>query len=271
MCTCLANGRTTDPPVPRDWLTIDEDGNLCVRKEHSADGGWIGLYEWQETACPHPHMRLLSEDLANWSGLRAFQQALRQVGWERFPTLRSELPETNDGQMPASQAALARSELALFQSLDALGKETFLVYAATGEAMHQRITFYAGVFMFGDGYEAGLDPTAFFVRDPATGESLFRSAHFRQIRPSGCPDPEVAELEDIDLGDKYQGHAAVRSMIPWPDGRWQNDAGVCNFKLLAELRVELRSIVPADFEYIVAPLLRLCEASVETGNPVRWE
>jgi len=57
--------------------------------------------------------------------------------------------------------------------------------------------------------------------------------------------------------------------VPWPDGRWQDDAGRCNSVQPAELHVAPRVVTPADFAHVVEPLERLFRASLETGNPVR--
>jgi hypothetical protein len=57
--------------------------------------------------------------------------------------------------------------------------------------------------------------------------------------------------------------------VPWPDGRWQDDAGRCNAVLPAELHVESRVVSPADFAHVVEPLERLIRASLERGNPIR--
>jgi hypothetical protein len=253
LCKCFERGHVKDPPVPLGWLHIDDD-------------------EWMQTACPHPNMRHASEHVANWPGYRAFQQALGRVGWGSFPTLRSELPEANGGLTPPSAAAIALEELARFRALGEVGQDTFLVETATGEVLHRHIVAYEGVFLFGGGTRprAGVGPYEFFVEDPASGVCLFRSARFRQTPVAAPPGEELVDLDDLDAGGTYRGPAAVRRYVPWPDGRWQDDHGRCNFVLPAELHVESRLATPADFDYILGPLERLFRAAVETGNPVRW-
>jgi hypothetical protein len=52
--------------------------------------------KWVYSGCEHTQMRYASE-IINWTGYRAFQQTLEAVGWDHFPVLRAELPNTNDG------------------------------------------------------------------------------------------------------------------------------------------------------------------------------
>ena len=35
MCNCFREGRTTDPPVPREWLVLDAEGYLSLRPSAS--------------------------------------------------------------------------------------------------------------------------------------------------------------------------------------------------------------------------------------------
>jgi hypothetical protein len=138
--------------------------------------------------------------------------------------------------------------------------------------LHQHIAAYGGVFLHDGGVRsrAGVGPCEFFIEDTATGACLFSSVHFRQTPVAALPGEVLVELEDLGGGGKYRGPVAVRRYIPWPDGRWQDDQGRCNFILPAELHVESRAVTPAGFGHILGPLERLFQASVETGNPVRW-
>jgi hypothetical protein len=105
LCNCFRLGRTSEPPVPRDWLHIDREGYLELKPEHDSDASFHEVYEWMQTCCDHPDMRYVSEFIANWAGFRLFQQALSKSGWDRFPVLRRELPEVNGGLTIARYAA----------------------------------------------------------------------------------------------------------------------------------------------------------------------
>ena len=121
MCPCFARGLTTEPPVPRDWLEVDEEGYLNVKPECEDGKAWAKVYGWKQTCCEHPEMCYAWEPIANWGGYRLFQEALGRVGWERFPVLRAELPNTNDGKTEADRSALALAELGAFRAAGAIG------------------------------------------------------------------------------------------------------------------------------------------------------
>jgi hypothetical protein len=278
MCNCFRQQRTSNPPVPREWLHIDEDGYLSLRPERESDEAFFKVYEWEQTACEHPGMEQASEHIGNWSGYRAFQEALEQAGWHLFPTLEAELPENNGGQTSPASARLCLEELACFRSLETLGEKACLVDSATGEEVHRHIAAYDGVFVWAGsvGLEVGLGEFDFFVRDASTGSDLFRSRHFRQrvLEPKRVGrDWDIGEVEltNMDSGERFRSPVAVRGrQVPWPSGRWEDDEGRCNFAVPVEFHVEARPILPQDFDYTVTALEKVFRAAVETGNPVRW-
>lgn len=197
-------------------------------------------------------MEQVSERVANWAGLRLFQQALRAAGRANFPTLHDVLPNTNDGSVPSEQAALVLAELDLFDTRARAGDETVLVDEATGAAVMTYVAAYDGVSMMGPGYHAGVDPDGFFVRDPGTEPpvTLFRAARFSQ---------RVLPGDEVEF---TAGRQRVRVAMP-PVGARAGEPP-------ERLRVATRPQPTTDFAYIVGPLRMLCKASVETGNPVMW-
>lgn len=147
MCNCFRLGRTSEPPVPREWLYIDEDGYFGLRPEHDSDDLFYKVYEWEQTCCQHPEMRYAWERISNWPGYRLFQQALGRVGRERFPVLAHELPQANGGQTAAPMAALALRGLDEFRMADDVGTNVCLVDTATGEVIQRWIAGYRGRFI----------------------------------------------------------------------------------------------------------------------------
>ncbi len=274
MCGCFAKGLTTDPPFPREWLRVDEEGYMHVVPDHDR----LAFSIWIQSCCPHPRFDYAWEHIANWSGFRLFQDAMERAGWERFPTLRAELPEVNGGLALPSASALALQELEEFRGLGALGTNACLVDSTTGEALYEHIGPYEGIFILDGrtGVDVGVGEFTFFIRDRETGVDLFRSARFRQtlldhdLHPYD-DEPGRVEYFDPDTGEKYTGRTAVSGeAIPWPDGRMQDDRHRVRFDHPAGLHVEAREIRPGDFAPILDPLARVFRASVETGNPVRW-
>lgn len=249
-CRCWQDGLT--PPAPVGPVGFDEDGYLSLLvpggEYTEADAAFDG---WTATACPHELMEQASEHLANWTGYRLFQQALRAAGWSHFPTLQAELPRANGGRMPAGAAARVLGELDYFEQQAVIDDEVVLVDEATGAVALTYVAAYQGVLMLGSGYRAGVDPEGFFVLDPHSDPpaTLFRSTRFRQ-RP--LPGGQV-EFSDEE-GSVRIAMSPVGSTGTPPE----------------RLRLETRHQSPADFGYIVEPLRRLCRAATATGNPVMW-
>jgi hypothetical protein len=50
----------------------------------------------------------------------------------------------------------------------------------------------------------------------------------------------------------------------------QNNKGQFRFGYPKEFCVEHREVVPRHFDYVVDPLIRVFQAAIQTGNPVRW-
>jgi hypothetical protein len=280
-CNCYQEGHVTSP-FP-DLTRLDEDGHLSLTllyNEHQEEHRRFS--EWKRTACQHPKMNYGRERIANWSGYRLFQAALKQAGWEHFPTLQAELPETNGGHMSPHSAALALEELAAFRHLYQ-GTVIALVNADTGQLLRRctpadaslkgstlALTHDAsgklqpyhpphdGLFAWGFGYTMGFDPDGFFILEGRDGPTeRFRSRHFEQ-RPlpalEGSPKSYMPTLY-TDLASEQQCACPMRAI--------EADTPCA-------LRVEERQQTPADFAYILGPLTRIFQAAIATGNPVRW-
>jgi hypothetical protein len=226
-------------------------------------------------------MYYCSERIANWSGYRLFQAALKQAGWEHFPILQAELPEANGGQMSPQSAALALQELPAFKRLYR-GTVIALVNADAGKLL-RRCTPQTGLkgptlalahdadgklqpyhpphdgfFAWGFGYTIGFDANGFFILQGTDAPvERFRSMHFEQ-RP--LPAPEDAPKSHkptlyTDLATEQQFTCPMRAA---------EEETPC------ALRVEERQQTPDDFAYILEPLTRIFQAAIETDNPVHW-
>ena len=89
----------------------------------------------------------------------------------------------------------------------------------------------------------------------------------RTERHEGGP----AEFTDLETGETATLEIAFSGRaIPCDDGSWTDSEGRSRLEYPTRLHVEEFVEVPGDFAYIVAPLRRLCEAAVATGNPIRW-
>ncbi|WP_144972704.1 hypothetical protein [Bremerella volcania] len=276
MCNCFRDGKTTSPPFPRDWLEIDEEGYLHLKPGHDSDDNWHQLYQWQQDCCAHEQMEYGDERISNWGGYRQFQEALGEIGWEFFPVLQDQLPNGNGGLMDSAKCAQALPELDHFVSQGVVGIKTVLVDSRTGEVLWEYVAAYDGIVVLAGslGFDAGLSEFEFFAVARESGEDLFRATHFRQYRQDGekiTGDSDTICWKNLDTGEIYASRLAIAGKaIPWEDGNWTNDQGQHRFEYPEELHVEQRPWPVTDFDFIVTALRKIFQASVETGNPVRW-
>jgi hypothetical protein len=244
----------------------DEDGELTLDfPEFGHEEEYAQFREWlaTEEVCEHPRMEYATLRISTWGGVRSFQAALEEAGWELFPTLHAYLPTANGGRLPASAASLALEELQTFKERFA-GTVPALVNVDTGVLEREE-----GFYMVTGGYSPGIsgslvgmdrDGVYVEVSTPPPARS-FRSRHFEQLVVPTQDDQSRARYE-IVFRDLESGESCA---IPHYLTRPYN-----SFALRVELRVELRTQRADRFTYILVPLEQILQASRETGNPVRW-
>jgi hypothetical protein len=184
MCTCYARGQTATPPTP-ERVRLDADCYLMLDlpwEGHAAEHEAFDT--WRRSACAHEDMCAASEHISNWSGYRLFQEALGEVGWVHFPTLRAALPETNGGVIKAAESALCLKELAEFER-HYRAEVSVLFETASGAALHDHVRSYQGIFVHSSiGLDVGVDDEGLFVREAAAPHrERFRAMRIEQ-RPS---------------------------------------------------------------------------------------
>ena len=277
MCTCFADGMTEIPPFA-EHVKLDESGflTLDLTYEHNQDKHHL-FDQWLNTACKHTGMDLFSEVISNWSGYRSFQQVLAINGLKDFPTLMAELPENTGGLTDTLAAAKMLDELIAFIEQGNIGWTTMLVDTDTGQELHEYVAAQEGIFSFTpDGIEMGVDGNGFFIwRRHGDGFlELFRSMKFQQsILDTGLRKllkRVAAEFVDLESGKKFRCRQGLFHVSHWPDGRMQDDESKFHIVYPARLHVTKRERQASEFEYIISPLRRLCEAAVKTRNPIRW-
>jgi hypothetical protein len=200
-------------------------------------------------------MRYCDQRVSTWGGLRLFQQALAATGLDLFPQLHRSLPDANGGIVPAPAAVEMRRELDRFKNALPTSVPA-LVDARSGRVVWRRIDVYDGIQILSGRAHAhiGIDVDGFFVRDATTHAELFRSTHFRKRRGA-----YVTILQDMRTGEELR----LESSLAFGEDD-DSEAG------LAEFVVQEATLVPADFDFILNALMKLTDASVATGNPIRW-
>jgi hypothetical protein len=278
MCNCYRQGLASPPPVSPDLIEVDDEGYLSLAVPYDDNDELYFLFaDWKQHACLHSDMEYASVRVANWTGYRAFQQALARIGQEHFPTLQAELPNSNGGLMSAISATKALQELELFRRAN-LGSNIFLVNSQTDDEIHEYIASYEGVFILSGraGVDIGFDERGLFVvKRSEPRQELFRSMRFEQrlLEPDltlAYKDGKV-ELIDLATGWSFEGTTAISGrQIPWPDGRKQDDQGRVRFEYPRFMHVEERKLAAGDFAYALDALTEIFQAAIITGNPVRW-
>ncbi|QDT52236.1 hypothetical protein Pan44_02450 [Caulifigura coniformis] len=190
--------------------------------------------------------------------------------------LKQELPNLNGGLTPAEASVRALRELAAFDSTALSGFRAVLVETATGLELYEHIPVYEGVFVWSGrrGMRVGISERDFFAIDATSGRDLFRTPRFRQFRQNGEPiegEDDDVMWEDLETGGVYASGIAISGrQIPWDDGSWETADGRCRFVYPSEMHVEQRPRRTDDSSPVVQALRAVFEASVASGNPVRW-
>lgn len=269
-CRCWELGLFAKTPLSA-LLEIDEDGYLDLREpERDDDHLWHRMRMWQRTACVHPEMKFIDRHLANWRGVGDFVTALMAAGSERFPTLLHEIPSANGGLTTAVSAVDMLAEMRVFSTLRDLGREIVLLDSDSGETIENTNRESPYFFSLSPNERLGLSEEGFLiVRDDRV---VFRSTRFAQdvLEIAGPDGSGETRFRSCDDGAFATARIAVGVPFHSPEIVAGNPRGHVRHRFPENLHVELRAVTPGDFDYIVERLTELCEAAIETGNPIRW-
>lgn len=285
-CNCWRDGKSKPPPVPRERIRLDADGWLELDMPEPIDPELQQAFdEWSDdpAACSHSDMDAAFERISNYGGFRHFEYALHTLGAERFPTL-TKIPI--QGSTQASASAHALEELELFRRICRIPMWD-IVESETGEVAirdvppegrfilrgkKQPYDLWAdryGIFFVPterlspggiDGTQSG--PSAQDRIDaPRRGpDAVFASARFEQVGVGGDKLDPVVQYTDLETGRTITTtHALFVGGEDHHKGR-----------LATRCHIVSRPLTAEDFEYILAPLKIVFEASARTGNSVIW-
>lgn len=267
MCNCYRDGKTTPCPFPQQFiadpaalpgLRWDEDPG-----ESEAEAAYALLRLWLATCCDHPDMNQASEFIASWKGYQAFSDALDALGAKRFPALRAHLPGGDDGTTPPDAAAAMLAELDAFAQAQSQVRYAVLVDSERGEIIsHGSHTLKGALKMdVSSGFDVGYDAEGFFVRDRwEMNRLVFRAMRLEQR----LLHPETLQVEYVDL------ETGRTFACNTPFGQAFIGAHGLPRMVYERLHVELLPSPENRFAYLTDPLRRVLQASLQTGNPVRW-
>jgi hypothetical protein len=262
--TCYRDGKTTPCPFPEDFVIDEVRGPILIIPYAGNESRYQRFWDWLKTCCEYPDMLRANEFISSWRDFYTFQDALKSVGAEQFPVLMAHLPDGDEnGITPADVSAIALEEIAHFQSLDAVTRSAVLVDSERHQDISKGSNVLGGALTMDrvSGFDLGFDDNGFFVRDRwELNRELFRAMRVRQVVIN--PEAYVVEYHDLDSDKVFECSAPFGQMIAGDDGLPR--------AYLRDFHIELRQVPPSRYAYIIDPLIRAFEASVETGHAVRW-
>ena len=117
-CRCWEEGRLKPGPFPLEQIEIDDDDDMpsapVVPGGHDLET-LIAFDIWVMTCCEHEDMCLVSERIANIAGMGQLRRGLEAAG-AACATLRSVIPDTNEGRVEPAVSAVCLEELAAFEA-----------------------------------------------------------------------------------------------------------------------------------------------------------
>lgn len=267
-CNCFKDGKTKEPPY-KDFMKIDVEGiylDLDLTYEKDKDEYLKRHQEfdnWKRTACPHEDMKFASEHLANMSGMAAFKTMLHEFGGEkRFPILTKYLPVANGGTLPAEYAEKVLNELKDIEQ-EKTSEKKVIRRQNTGDKIWSTNEFHSDIFVW-TAYNRenyGIDRDGFFIIKNRNflwmkaSKLVFRSKDFKQVVLGN----DKFKFIDNLTNNQYMGTAKIH-----PFGKEQPSQ---DFDFIVDMEV---TTLATEYRYIIEPLKRVTNASLETENPVIW-
>jgi len=261
---CYRDGKATPCPFPDEFVIDEVRGPMLTVKYLGNEQKYKRFWDWLKECCEYPDMLRANEFVASWRDFYTFMDALKAVGVDHFPTLIEHLPDGDErGITPADASAQALEEIAYFKSLSAVDQSAVLVDTERGQDVSKGSNVLGGALTMDrvSGFDLGFDDDGFFVRDRwELNRELFRAMRVRQTVIN--PEEYMVEYHDLDSDKTFRCSAPFGQMIHGDDGLPR--------AYLQQFHIEIREVPPTRYAYILDPLTRVFEASVETGNAVRW-
>lgn len=271
-CRCFEEGKLKPGPVPYEDIYIDAEGYIASKKLDAAREKYDyrrfqarygnleqEFHTWSDQCCEHEFGDYCSEWVSNIAGCAHFRSLVEEAGGENaFPLLSSLLPSGNGGIYPAEKAAETLVELDRFLLKISQIEEWVLCVEGTDEEVWTSTDGNSFTWMYGPADRAGMNGgKVFFCHD---GNRCIETTHFKQI-PIGDPDVDGCQKMAIECLDTGESTTIFDSIGPQDSAKEEREFYVTNKQ------------APFLYEgkYWTAERIRnLLEASIETGNPIRW-
>ncbi|OBH17954.1 hypothetical protein [Mycolicibacter sinensis] len=306
-CNCYREGLTTEPPMPRSRLKIDERGDVVpIHFSHDDDDDtdddidmWDELMNWKETACAHPSMQLAGELMGNIMSIAWLRSVAAGLPADRFGNLAEILCGLSgmmDSYQPASDVRRASPELDALLRQDYVGLTRII--CADGDwvvdnQVDRGAVDYASFHSldYGAGYNApwpdlvelGIEAYEFVVRTRAEQpRELLRARILRQEWDAGNVEyhehgrrrqVSLVTFTNVQNGESVRVRSFGISSVAVSDdaaGHGGLPNGDERRRYPSFLFISERKLMLAECWWQLAALKRLFDASVASGNPVVW-
>lgn len=268
-CNCFVEGKTTEPPVPREWIIRDDEGYFCLNPECSEDASLNDkIYLWSERCCKHSGMHVW-QHIGNWSGVRAFQQSLIKIGEAHFPVLTTALPNGNGGSLSIENIRKALAELERFESLVNTIHSVYLMNNDNQKAIYEYIDAYKGRIIASHQYSLAFNINGLNIFETETGRVLFQAKNVEQnvyLYPQWiyhslhALNNKISTIKkvrwiNVDSGEFFE--------TPW-------GLSIDGITYPKSFSIEERLVSKEEYKYIIDPLKKLFLLAIEMNNPVFW-
>lgn len=257
-CRCVEQGKASAPPFSTKLLVSDEEGRLTLTLTEGHEKQLLKeqKHQWEKDCCSHPWRHYLNEWIGDWPGVQMLYSALHELGTHNFPTLLECIPLANTGTVSPEQSKKALQELEVFQESLCRGEFRLVSLVSNDDRELCSIAYSQGrCIYFTDKHEFWLDGNGLKILSRSNEEPVFESKHFSQ---EYLDDKAQTLFVDKTSGAKYLGAGDIRIQ----------DA--TNPEIPAEFKVEERLCSSDGFDYIVIPLKKAFQASVEISRSLIW-
>lgn len=273
LCNCYKERRIKQPPVVFDKILFEENDYYLDMPYKGNEDLHDKFDEWKKTACDHPDFRIADEWISNWFQCSRFKRALERIGSDYFPTLISEWPKANGGEMSSEKARIALKELDTLYSTVSKIEGTFLVDYESGNELYGSIEGNVDEFAW-LGKEKmiyGLCEEGFFVLDSDRKHKFFSSKNFTQKARKKLM-PLIVKRFQRPKGKDVQTEYEVIFTDLASEERFKCNHPITDYNksIPRRLHIVKRKLNQCDFKQITQALTNVFKASVDTGNPVAW-
>ncbi|MGG4608734.1 hypothetical protein [Providencia sp. Me31A] len=268
-CNCFIEGKTTEPPVPREWIMKDDEGYFCLNPEYSNDDSLKDkIHLWSEHCCKHSGMKI-RQSICNWAGVRAFQQAIRQIDPTLFPILSTQLPNANGGCIHIEDIKKALSELDLFENYVNSIRSVYLINTDNQQVMYEYIDAYRGRIITSQRYSLAFNKDGLNIFELETERVRFKGKRIEQqvyfypqwiYRSLYALNNKVSSIKKVRWINRDTGEAFE---TPW-------GLSIDGETYPTGFSVEERAVSPSEYQYITQPLRNIFIVAIEMNNAVFW-